>query len=101
MGILLYNTLLFSQLYLVPWLPLEISNYQSPSRLLFENLPPQLSFEDAWLGAGSQSFLLTAGVNFLNLLSALSFSQHHSDAFPQGPSFLFPGLHPYINTMIF
>ena len=42
-----HDTLLCGQLYLVLWLPLEISNQQPPNGQLLENLPPKLSVEDA------------------------------------------------------
>ena len=97
-----HNTLLCGQLHLVLWLPLEISNHQPPNGQLLENLPPKLSVEDAWLGAGSQGFFcFNCWATFVNLLRAPTFSQNHSDACPRGPNFLFSALHPCISTMIF
>lgn len=81
-GTILLNTPLCGQLDLVPWLPLDINNYQPPNGPLFENLPPKLSFEDPWLGAGSEEFLSTAVATFVNRLSVPSVFWHHSDAFP-------------------
>lgn len=53
----------------MPWFPLDISSYQRPNGPLFENLPPKLSLEGPYLGAGSQGFLLAAAATSVNLSS--------------------------------